>query len=105
MREALLHRDPSLVDRIVVLNNFDLPDYAEAAAESPVPLREDVVTVAFTGNLGRFQGLETIVDTVLSDHPGAARRPSGPDGGGGRQGGPRRASPFRCRDEARDACC
>lgn len=71
MRDALLRRDPSLADRIVVLNNFDLPEYGTEAVDSPIPPREDVVTVAFTGNLGRFQGLDTVVSAVLSDVCGA----------------------------------
>lgn len=68
MREALLRRDRALADRIVVLNNFDLPEYGDSA-DAPVARRDDVVTVAFTGNLGRFQGLETVVDAVLGDDP------------------------------------
>lgn len=68
MRAALLRRDPALADRVVVLNNFDLPEYGDPAA-APVARRDDVVTVAFTGNLGRFQGLETVVDAVLSADP------------------------------------
>lgn len=68
MRDALLRRDASLAERIVVLNNFDLPEYGDPA-EAPVTSRDDVVTVAFTGNLGRFQGLEEIVDAALADDP------------------------------------
>ena len=70
MREALLRRDPTLADRIVVLNNFDLPEYGAEAAGAPVPPGDDSITVAFTGNLGRFQRLDTVVAAVLSDHPG-----------------------------------
>lgn len=68
MRDALLRRDSSLAGRIVVLNNFDLPEYGDPAA-APVLARDDVVTVAFTGNVGRFQGLEEIVSAVLGDEP------------------------------------
>src|SRR5699024_6155739 len=32
MRNALLERDSRLADRIVVLNNFDLPDFDEGTA-------------------------------------------------------------------------
>lgn len=79
MRDALLRRDASLADRIVVLNNFDLPEYDAAApsttapAPSPTPPvepRADRVTVVFTGNLGRFQGLEEIVEAALGDDAG-----------------------------------
>lgn len=71
MREVLAARDPALRDRVVVLNNFDLPEYGTDEVEAPVAESgEDGLTVAFTGNLGRFQGLETVVAAVLSDHPG-----------------------------------
>ena len=73
MRDALLRRDPSLADRIVVLDNFDLPEYGAAATESPVAPRDDVVTVAFTGNLGRFQRLDAMVAAVLADSPAMDR--------------------------------
>lgn len=73
MRDALLRRDRTLADRIVVLNNFDLPEYGVEDAEAPVPPRDDVVTVAFTGNLGRFQRLDTVVAAVLSDAPAMER--------------------------------
>lgn len=72
MRAALLRRDPALADRVVVLNNFDLPEYGDPAAApvaAPLARRDDVVTVAFTGNVGRFQGLETVVDAVLGADP------------------------------------
>jgi glycosyltransferase involved in cell wall biosynthesis len=73
MRDALLRRDRALANRIVVLNNFDLPAYGVEDREAPVSPRDDVVTVAFTGNLGRFQGLETVVTAVLSDAPAMGR--------------------------------
>ena len=75
MREALLERDPRLAPRIVVINNFDLPEYdvGLAAASTPVNRDETLVTVAFAGNLGRFQGLDTVVDAALSDRPGLDR--------------------------------
>lgn len=69
MRDALLLRDRTLADRIVVLNNFDLPEYGTEATEPPLSPSDDVVTVAFTGNLGRFQRLDTMVAAVLSDDP------------------------------------
>ena len=67
MRAAIIERDPHLADRVVVLNNFDIPSY-ESAEPSPRPRTADseTLTVAFTGNVGRYQGLETIVKAVLS---------------------------------------
>jgi glycosyltransferase involved in cell wall biosynthesis len=65
MRNALLRREPSLADRIVVINNFDLPDFGAATEPSPLPVAPERLRVVFTGNLGRFQHLETIVSAVL----------------------------------------
>ena len=67
MRDALIERDSSLADRVVVLNNFDIPSYEngdrDRAVHTPNP---DTLTVAFTGNIGRYQGLETIAKAVLA---------------------------------------
>jgi glycosyltransferase involved in cell wall biosynthesis len=65
MRDALLRRDPALADRIVVINNFDLPDFDAASAPAPVAAAPDRLRVVFTGNIGRFQALEPIVGAVL----------------------------------------
>ena len=68
MRNSLLRRDASLADRIVVLNNFDLPDLSDRSSQAgqvAIPVRERFRLV-FTGNLGRFQGLETIVDGAMA---------------------------------------
>ena len=73
MRDALLRRDRALAERIVVLNNFDLPEYGTEASEPPVLLPDDRITVAFTGNIGRFQRLDTVVTAVLSGDPRMAQ--------------------------------
>src|SRR5262249_41719909 len=65
MRESLLRRDPSLVDRVVVINNFELPDFDTAEAPSPLAAAPDRFRVVFTGNIGRFQALDSIVSAVL----------------------------------------
>lgn len=75
MREALLRREPRLVEKIVVLNNFELPDFddergqaagsavadGDGAAHLRGPLR-----IVFAGNVGRFQGLDVLVRAVLA---------------------------------------
>ncbi len=70
MRAALLARDPALAGSVLVINNFDIPSYdtddPEGADAQPDP---DLLTVAFTGNVGRYQGLETITEAVLGDDP------------------------------------
>jgi len=65
MRRALLDRDPALAERVVVINNFELPDFGAAETQSPLPAEPDRFRVVFTGNIGRFQALDTIVSAVL----------------------------------------
>jgi glycosyltransferase involved in cell wall biosynthesis len=73
MERAVIARDPALADRVVVLTNFELPDFGEGAETvSPVPARPDRFRVVFTGNLGRFQGLEAVARAVLTDDPALA---------------------------------
>jgi len=67
MRNSLVARDPTLADRTVVLNNFDSPTYNEHASEPILPetRNEGRLRLVFTGNLGRFQGLEAVAEGVL----------------------------------------
>ena len=68
----MLRRDPSIADRILVLNNFDLPDFSteEDHPNEPLPPAptgsSDAFRVVFTGNIGRFQGLEAVVEGVAA---------------------------------------
>nr|WP_231364110.1 glycosyltransferase family 4 protein [Thioalkalivibrio sp. ALMg11] len=48
--------------RVEVLNNFPLPD--DGGAGSPEEMGSDRLTVIYAGNLGRFQGLQTIVEAM-----------------------------------------
>ena len=64
MKAAVLARDASLDSKIRVINNFALPD-DEHSTQSPLPpASAGTLRIVFTGNLGRFQGLETAVDAV-----------------------------------------
>ena len=66
MKEALLRRDSRLAQRIVVLNNFELPDFdAIGTPSSPLEPQPVRVRISFTGNLGRFQALDVIIRAVL----------------------------------------
>ena len=67
MRRAVLRRDLSLADRIVVLNNFELPDFARTELfPSPLPAaKPGTIRIVFTGNVGRYQGLETVTQALL----------------------------------------
>lgn len=74
MRAALASRDPGLADRIVIVTNFELPDYQPGGETvTPPPKDLDRLRIVFTGNLGRFQGLPTLVRAVLADDPHADR--------------------------------
>lgn len=67
MRQALLDRDERLADTIEVLNNFNLPEFAETSHTQVIqpPPRRAKVRLVFTGNVGRFQGLDDVVRSVL----------------------------------------
>lgn len=73
MRHSLLRRDPALAGKIVVLNNFELPSYEESAVRSELAPTPGRVRISFTGNLGRFQGLDEITRAVLADDPALDR--------------------------------
>lgn len=64
MRRAVLERDAGLDDRIVVLNNPDLPEFDTDPSKDAHPSSGQRLRVVFTGNLGRFQGLEAVVDGI-----------------------------------------
>lgn len=68
MLEAVVRRDPTLALRTRVITNFELPDFdsPQERATAAAPADPGRVRIAFTGNLGRFQGLETIVAAALS---------------------------------------
>lgn len=61
MAVAVAARDAALASRTVVLNNFALPDEG-VVGDGPLPAPgPGVLRVVFAGNIGRFQGLESIV--------------------------------------------
>lgn len=62
MRRAVLDRDPALESKVHVLNNFELPQFDEEPAQSPLDAAPaGTVRVVFTGNIGRFQGLDKVM--------------------------------------------
>ncbi len=62
MKDAVVKRDPSLEPKVRVLNNFELPTFDDHRAASPLPApAENTLRVVFTGNIGRFQGLQKVV--------------------------------------------
>lgn len=71
MRQSVLARDADLADRVVILNNWALPDFDEPQAAPLGDAAPGVLRVVFTGNLGRFQGLDSVV-TALAQLPAEA---------------------------------
>lgn len=68
MTQALVDRSPELKPKIVEINNFEIPSFDD----DPAPVADRFVSngrlrIVFTGNLGRFQGLEKIVAAALCD--------------------------------------
>ena len=66
MRQTYLGRRPELGERIRVINNFELPDYNEAEADTPSELFKPAgkFRVLFAGNLGRYQALDTLLQAA-----------------------------------------
>jgi glycosyltransferase involved in cell wall biosynthesis len=66
MRRTLESRDRgSIGTNIFVLNNFELPDYETARCKGSVfQFSKRKLSLIFAGNLGRFQGLDSIVDAI-----------------------------------------
>ena len=63
MKQSMLHRGYQNTDNLMVINNFEL--------KSDMPEKSDVIdmdnrffNVVFAGNIGRFQGLDTVVDAI-----------------------------------------
>lgn len=62
MKDAVVERDPALGPKVRILNNFELPEFEDKTPEPPLPEPDDgTVRVVFTGNIGRFQGLDTVM--------------------------------------------
>lgn len=63
--EKTLRKRPSGRDfTIRILNNFSLPSEKEIPSKLPFNVSSDKLTVLFAGNIGRFQGLETVVEAA-----------------------------------------
>lgn len=72
MRASFVARDARVANKIHVINNFDLPDYAEQTNLSAVqPKAAGKFRVIFAGNVGRYQSLDTVLQAaeLLRDRP------------------------------------
>ena len=71
MRASFIARDSRVANKIHVINNFDLPDYAELKNVAVIlPKADGKFRVLFAGNVGRYQSLDTVLATAerLRDH-------------------------------------
>lgn len=64
MAAAVRQRDETLAERVVILNNFSLPGGDEPVGSPLPPPETGTLRVVFTGNVGRFQGLDAVVDAM-----------------------------------------
>ena len=64
MAETLIARRPEKPPETAVINNFSLPSEREASDELPFPWPNEPFVLLFAGNIGRFQGLDVLVDAM-----------------------------------------
>ena len=64
MEHALRRRFGGDRLKIAIINNFSLPEYDEIPEELPFEWSSDRFTILFAGNIGRFQGLDVVIDAM-----------------------------------------
>ncbi len=72
MADSLDQRsDPGEAPRTAVINNFSLPSESDTGQELPFPWPSEPFVLLFAGNIGRFQGLDVLMDAMeqLRGHP------------------------------------
>lgn len=70
MQDVVIARAPHLAPSVVVINNFEIPSFETPSTESTdAPASSERLRIVFTGNVGRYQGLETITSALLADDP------------------------------------
>jgi len=66
MAEAINSRPRTGGVNVKVINNFSLPSYDEAGIQANADyFKKNKFRIVFAGNIGRFQGLETIINTMF----------------------------------------
>jgi glycosyltransferase involved in cell wall biosynthesis len=68
MAESLADRVPEKPPKTAVINNFSLPSESSEQAALPFPWPRESFVLLFAGNIGRFQGLDTLIDAMTSLH-------------------------------------
>ena len=67
MRDTYLKRSAQLKDKVHVIGNFELPVYDSVGSTpilSPLPKQPGKFRLLFAGNIGRYQGLEAVVQAA-----------------------------------------
>lgn len=64
MAETLIARRPEKPPKTAVINNFSVPSEGAASDELPFPWPSEPFVLLFAGNIGRFQGLDVLVDAM-----------------------------------------
>jgi glycosyltransferase involved in cell wall biosynthesis len=64
MSHTLKTRESTETPLTYVINNFSLPSDKELSVELPFPWPEEPFVLLFAGNIGRFQGLDILVDAM-----------------------------------------
>ena len=70
MAQSIRDRDGCNNVKIEVINNFSLPSGESLLKNIPIPFGDNVFTVLFAGNIGRFQDLDNVLTAmeILSDN-------------------------------------
>ncbi|AXS85195.1 glycosyltransferase WbuB [Marinobacter sp. Arc7-DN-1] len=66
MAETLIARRSEKPPETAVINNFSLPSEGAAVDELPFPWPNEMFVLLFAGNIGRFQGLDALLDAMAS---------------------------------------
>ncbi|XKH01350.1 glycosyltransferase family 4 protein [Marinobacter nauticus] len=64
MAESLADRAPENTPKTAVINNFSLPAESSRQSTLPFPWPSESFVLLFAGNIGRFQGLDTLIDAM-----------------------------------------
>ncbi len=66
MAKTLVGREPEKPPQTAVINNFSLPSEEGAVNALPFPWPKEPFVLLFAGNIGRFQGLDFLLDAMAS---------------------------------------
>ena len=68
MKESLLKRDKSLVSKIEIINNYNLSS-EKLLKDNFFDTNSNIKRVVFTGNIGKFQNLDTFILALKENEP------------------------------------